>query len=264
MALINSLHNPVIKHLAKLADSARYRRDMGEVLLDGIHLLDACLNAGEQPLRVFVAESASANNEIMTLLQRVKAPVSWVSDGVLAKASELKTPSGVLAVYAPPEARRSVQRSVWLDNVQDPGNVGSILRSAAAAGFDAVYLSTACADVWSPRVLRAAMGAHFLMDMYVQADLVALAATFSGSLVTTSLNADQTLHELVYALPVAWVFGNEGEGVSAGMQQRASHSVAIPMPGAMESLNVAAAAAICLFEDVRRRSLPRVVPDRSS
>ena len=252
MALIQSAHNTTIKHLARLGESARYRRECGEVLLDGIHLLDACLQAGLQPARVFVAEGCAGNSEIMTLLQGVQAETTWVSDAVLAKVSELKTPSGVLATFVPPTAARREQRVVWLDDVQDPGNVGSILRTAAAAGFDAVYLSPGCADAWSPRVLRAAMGAHFVIDLHLQANLPATAAAFPGAILASSLEARQSVYEASYALPVAWLFGNEGEGVSPELLRSASHTVIIPMPGAMESLNVAAAAAICLFEDVRR------------
>lgn len=253
MDLINSPHNPAIKHLARLGESARYRRECGEVLLDGIHLLDACLKAGQQPSRVFVAESVRTCAETMALLPAIQGRVVWVSDAALAKASDLKSPSGVLATYVPIEAARQEQRVVWLDDVQDPGNVGSILRTAAAAGFDAVYLSSGCADAWSPRVLRAAMGAHFLIDLHVQADLAAVAAGYSGSVLASSLGASQSVHDVRYQLPVAWLFGNEGEGVKTTLLQKASQTVIIPMPGGMESLNVAAAAAICLFEDVRRR-----------
>lgn len=256
MDLINSPHNPTIKHLARLGDSARYRRECGEVLLDGIHLLDACLKAGQLPSRVFVADSARSSAEIMALLPAIADKVTWVSDAALARASDLKSPSGVVATYVPIKAGRQEQRVVWLDDVQDPGNVGSILRTAAAAGFDAVYLSDGCADAWSPRVLRAAMGAHFVIDLHVQADLAAVAAAYGGTVLATSLNARHSVHEACHALPLAWLFGNEGEGVSPALLQRASQTLIIPMPGAMESLNVAAAAAICLFEDVRRRFAP--------
>lgn len=252
MSTIHSPQNPAIKHLVRLAESARFRREQQEVLLDGLHLLDACLRAGQQPLRVFVAESLAGHAETGELLQRVQRAPVWVSDTVLARASELKTPTGLLSVWRPPQPARTARRTVWLDEVQDPGNVGSILRSAAAAGFDAVYLSEGCADVWSPRVLRAAMGAHFLLDIHPQADLLTLASTYSGSLLVTSLEGSVPLPAAPWSLPLAWVFGNEGEGVRPELVSRASQRVRIPMPGAMESLNVAAAAAICLFEDVRR------------
>lgn len=253
MPSISSPHNPAIKHLMRLAESARYRRECGEVVLDGIHLLDACLDAGQQPERVFVAQGAAGNDQVRALLERLQAPVVEVADAVLAKASELKTPSGLLSVYRPCAGSREASRVVWLDEVQDPGNVGSILRTAAAAGFDAVHLSPGCADAWSPRALRAAMGAHFLLDIHMQADLARLADGYPGTLLATDLSGEVSLHEVDYALPIAWLFGNEGEGVAPELLARATRRVIIPMPGGMESLNVAAAAAICLFEDVRLR-----------
>ena len=254
MSLISSAQNPAIKHLIKLNDSARYRRECGECVLDGIHLIDSCLKAGQQPSKIFVAESQKDNPEIATLLLGVSCPVTIVNDLVLAKASELKSPTGILAIFTPKAAfSKDAQRIVWLDEVQDPGNVGSILRSAAAAGFEAVYLSHGCADVWSPRVLRAGMGAHFLMALYPQSNLLELLSEHSGDVLVTTLEQSQPLHEAHYQLPIVWVFGNEGEGVRAELQQQATCRVRISMPGAIESLNVAAAAAICLFEDVRRR-----------
>lgn len=255
MAIIASAQNPTIKHLSKLSENARYRRDSGECVLDGIHLLDACLKAGQQPSKVYLAASQTENPEISALLAQLTSPVTLVADAVLAKASELKTPTGILAIYQPPKLNNAqYQRIVWLDDVQDPGNVGSILRSSAAAGVDAVYLSAACADAWSPRVLRAGMGAHFLMALYPQSDLLVLSRQNEGDLVVTSLEQSQSVYEAHYQLPVVWVFGNEGEGVRQEIQQQASCRIRIPMPGAMESLNVAAAAAVCLFEDVRRRT----------
>lgn len=254
MSLISSNQNPAIKHLHKLVESTRYRRESGECVLDGIHLIDACLQAGQQPYRVYIAEGQSGHPEIVDLISRLQQPVVWVTDAVLARASELKTPSGILAIYRPVPARiNKAQRMVWLDDVQDPGNVGSILRTAAASGVDAIYLSTGCADVWSPRVLRAAMGAHFVVNLYPNTDLLALSEQQACDLVVTSLEQSTSLYSAAYKLPVAWVFGNEGEGVKPVLQQRANYRIRIPMPGAIESLNVAAAAAICLFEDVRRR-----------
>lgn len=253
MDIIRSAQNPSIKHLVRLSESARQRRDSNEVLLDGLHLLAACLDSGQQPQRVYAAESRQTDAELQALLPRLHCTPVWVADAVLARASELKTPTGVLSIYRPQQSQRAGRRQVWLDDVQDPGNVGSILRSAAAAGFDCVHLSPACADAWSPRVLRAGMGAHFVLDIHSQADLLALAGSFAGSLVATSLQDSQSLYELDYTLPVAWLFGNEGEGVCSALQQAATHRARISMPGRVESLNVAAAAAICLFEDVRRR-----------
>ena len=142
--------------------------------------------------------------------------------------------------------------SVLLDDVQDPGNVGTIMRTAVAAGVSNVYLSHGCADVWSPKVLRAAMGAHFQVRVSSDVDLLQLLERHAGKIVVTDLVARQSLYDVDLRGPVCMIFGNEGAGVSEPLKAVAGEKVLIPMPGKIESLNVAAAAAICLFERVRQ------------
>jgi TrmH family RNA methyltransferase len=140
-----------------------------------------------------------------------------------------------------------------LEDIQDPGNLGSILRSAAAAGCDAVFLSQGCADVWSAKVLRAGMGGHFLLSLQEVADLPAVAAQFKGKLLATSLSAYTSLYNCDLQGSLAFAVGNEGAGLSARLMQFATQQIKIPMPGKVESLNVAAATAVCLFEAARQR-----------
>lgn len=144
-----------------------------------------------------------------------------------------------------------------LENIQDSGNIGTILRSAAAAGVVQIVLSKGCADVWSPKVLRAGMGAHFLLKIHERVDLLAWRESFLGSVLVTALTKKNNVSlydkQLDLTRSVAWVFGNEGSGVSADMLAQASAAVRIPMLGATESLNVAMAATICLFEQMRER-----------
>ena len=148
------------------------------------------------------------------------------------------------------------QFCVLLEAIQDPGNLGAMLRTAAAAGVDAVYLSKGCAEVWSPKALRAGMGAQFALALHEHADLTLIARELK-SLIATSLDAQQSLYDLDLSGPVAFVFGNEGAGLSPALLDTATHQVKIPMPGKVESLNVAAAAAVCLFECVRQRGCKR-------
>jgi len=143
--------------------------------------------------------------------------------------------------------------ALLLEDIQDPGNLGSMLRSAAAAGCDAIFLSTGCADAWSPRVLRAAMGGHFVLDIHERQDLPAVARAFPGALLAASLQAGSSLYDCDLRGNVAFLVGNEGAGLSASLLDTATQSIAIPMPGRVESLNAAAATAICLFEAVRQR-----------
>ncbi len=140
-----------------------------------------------------------------------------------------------------------------LEDIQDPGNLGSILRSAAAAGMQHVFLSAHSVHAWSPRVLRAGMGAHFMLRIYEQCDLPALARGFKGKVIATSQRAKNSVFDADVAGNVAFVFGNEGAGMSAALAAAAHEVVAIPMPGNVESLNIAAAAAVCLFERVRQQ-----------
>ena len=144
------------------------------------------------------------------------------------------------------------QSAVMLDNLQDPGNLGSILRSAAAAGVEYVFCSRGTAFAWSPKVLRAGMGAHFLLKIFENADLDELIRKARVPVLATSSHADKLLYEIDLKSPVAWLFGHEGKGVSAELLALASYRVAIPHRGAVESLNVAASAAVCLFEQVRQ------------
>ena len=140
---------------------------------------------------------------------------------------------------------------------QDPGNLGSLLRSAAAAGIHQVFLSKSSVHAWSPRVLRAGMGAHFMLNIYEQCELEPLMRTFKGRVIATSHHAKSSLYELDLTGKVALLFGNEGAGLSQELLA-AAHSVAsIPMPGKAESLNIAAAAAVCLFERVRQQRAAR-------
>lgn len=257
MKLIQSRDNPQFKELVKLAGSVRQRNKSGQTLLDGAHLLAAYLDCGQRPRLMLLNAAASRDAEIAALLERAAdAPVVQLDDRLFAELSELKTPSGILALIDVPVCVEPVEQSrfaLLLEDVQDPGNLGSMLRSAAAAGCDAVFLSAGCADAWSPRVLRAAMGGHFALRIYENQDLLIVAAAFQGALLATSLQGVQSLYECDLRRNTAFLIGNEGAGLSVELQGMATHNIIIPMPGKVESLNVAAATAICLFETVRQR-----------
>ena len=145
---------------------------------------------------------------------------------------------------------------VVLDRVQDPGNLGTILRTTAAAGIGDVLLTEGCAQAWSPRVLRAGMGAHFSLRLREHVDPLALLAGFPGPRLATAPGARaRPLYEHDLDRPVAWLFGAEGQGLSPALLAAADARVVIPMAAAIESLNVGAAVAVCLFEQVRQQRL---------
>jgi len=136
--------------------------------------------------------------------------------------------------------------------VQDAGNVGSILRSAAAFGVAQVLALKGTAALWSPKVLRAGMGAHFGLRLVEGASREALDA-LGVPLLATSPQADEEIHRAPLAWPCAWLLGHEGQGVDPALARRCTRMLRIPQPGGQESLNVAAAAAVCLYESARRR-----------
>jgi TrmH family RNA methyltransferase len=144
-----------------------------------------------------------------------------------------------------------------IDQLQDPGNVGSILRSAAAAGIKKIFCSPSTVAAWSPKVLRAGMGAHFIVDIYEHRDLPALIQAASIPVIATSSHATQTIYGYDLSKKFAWLFGHEGQGVSDELLALASVQLAIPQDPAIESLNVAASAAVCLFEQLRQTNFAK-------
>ena len=256
MKHITSRDNSSFKELAKLATSARERRKRGLTVLDGVHLIEAYSQRFGVPQALFVAEGKAQNDEIRALLETLQplAPM-LVADNLFKEVSAVETPTGIIAVVATPtvtEAPAQLDFCLLLEDIQDPGNLGSMLRSAAAAGIEHTFLSAGCAFAWSPRVLRAAMGAHFVLNIHEDANLTALAEEFHGKLIASIPRGDASVFEADLTGPVALLVGNEGSGLSPELLAMATHRVTIPMPGRIESLNAAAAAAICLFERVRQ------------
>lgn len=256
MKKITSADNPRFKALHKLLQSSRERKQLGLSLLDGIHLVAAYREHCGLPEQVVVSQSGADNFEIQALLNTL-APLEplVLSDALFKQLSTVETPTGVLAAVKTPRSHAmpaDIDACVMLEDIQDPGNLGSILRSAAAAGIKHVFLSKGSVHAWSPRVLRAGMGAHFILQIHEQCDLLALARGFTGRVIATAHRARKSVFDADLTGKVALVFGNEGAGLSGALASIAHESVGIPMPGQVESLNAAAAAAVCLFERIRQ------------
>jgi TrmH family RNA methyltransferase len=254
--VVRSADNPRFKALRRLAQSSQERRRTGLSVLDGPHLVAAyCEHAGD-PAEVVVSDTGRNREELRALLARLRPVEPLVlADALFEKLSSVVTPTGIIAVVRTPRPASAPPRTgscLMVEDLQDPGNLGSVLRSAAAAGMTHVLLSKHAVHAWSPRVLRAAMGAHFLLAIHEGVDLVAAARAFHGRVIATSQRGARTLFDEDLRGDVALVFGNEGGGISEGLLAAADAVVAIPMPGGAESLNVAAAAAVCLFERVRQ------------
>jgi len=255
---ITSRENAQYKDLKHLATSSQARRRAGRTLLDGVHLCETWLQLRGLPEQCIVSESAMHNAEVAAIVARVSADHGHclcLPDALYEPLSQVEHGVGIMFLVETPQRATPAALSVnavLLDNVQDPGNVGSILRSAAAAGVRQVFCSPGTAFCWSPKVLRAAMGAHFVLDIFENVELAPLLRDAPIATLATSGYAAQRLFDVDLKRPVAWVFGHEGQGVSDELLSLARHQVVIPHLGQVESLNVAACAAVCFFEQVRQ------------
>lgn len=250
---VTSRDNPALVRLRKVAADAGGYRKTGSVWIEGDHLLRAALQRGWAPSLVVLTETAMQDADLARLAEA--APRALVVPTALFKGlSGLESPAQIGAELALPASPGidAQGATVVLDRLQDAGNVGAILRSAAAFGVRQVLAIKGTAALWSPKVLRAGQGAHFglrLVEGLAAGDL----AQLSVPLVATSSHTDQVLHRVALPSPCAWVMGHEGQGVSAELMACCALTVGIPQPGGEESLNVAAAAAICLYESHRQR-----------
>jgi TrmH family RNA methyltransferase len=242
---ITSRDNAFLKDLRRLAQDNTAYRKQSRFWAEGDHLCRAALVRGVQPAVAVFSESYWPQAHVECARAAIKIIV--MSDALFADISGLESPAGMGFVLDLP-ATATVQprmASVILDRVQDAGNVGSILRSAGAFGFKQIIALKGTAALWSPKVLRAGMGAHFGLTLIEGVELDALDA-LQVPIVVTSSHQGELIQNLKVPQPCAWAMGHEGQGVCMELMQRASHFARIGQPGGEESLNVAAAAAICL------------------
>jgi TrmH family RNA methyltransferase len=250
---LTSRGNATYQSLHALAEDRRARRQAGATLIDGEHLLESALAAGITPRRLVFAAGALESRLAGWQARLPEVALLVLSDALFATLSPVDSPTGLLAEIAIPRlVNETAQYVVLLEDIQDPGNLGALLRSAAAAGVEQAWLSTACADAWSPKCLRGGQGAHFRLAIQERADLVAVARHFPGVVHAAVLGARASLFDLDLRGAVGFAFGNEGAGLSEALRACTS-PFSIPMSGKVESLNVAAAAAVCLFERIRQR-----------
>lgn len=245
MTVLTSKDNPKVKRWIRLASDARYRRSEKRALIEGPHLLSAARQHGIHPLAVLATEDVT---DPALLGER---PV-MLGKGVFRAIVEADTPQGVAAEIAIPAGKKVDGAAVFLEGVQDPANVGAIMRSAAAFGIARVVLDQACADPWSPRALRAGMGGQFALSILETKDLGAEIEAFKGTVACTVPRGGIALADAPLDRSMAWLFGAEGHGLSDEIIRRADLKVTIPMAAGTESLNVAATAAICLYQRFSR------------
>jgi len=255
--VIRSRDNATFKNLKKLSRSVRERRNQDSAVIEGERLVEACLRQRGGAVRVVLAAQAQGQEGAERILRLApKAAVTVLDSALFRELSTFSTPDGILAVIGipRPEGRRGEGDVLFLDGLQDPGNLGTVLRSAAASGLETVSVSSGSVDPWSPKVLRGGMGAHFSLEIREEQDLATAVEDFDGQVLALDSLGNKSLFEVDLRKRTAFVLGGEGAGVSPAVTAVADRVVAIPMPGWNEPLNAAVAASICLFELVRQRS----------
>lgn len=252
---IVSRDNPVFKTLKKLSENTRERRAEGKTLLDGVHLIESYCEVFGDPELVIIPEgkSSAEANALMQQLEHVNTMM--LPTLMFAELTPVASSTGILALVKAPQiaAPNTINFALMLEDIQDPGNLGSMLRTALGAGVQAVYLSKGCTDAWSPKALRGGQGAQFLLPIFEGVNIVEAVQNFAGNCYATTLQGE-SLYAQDLSQPTAFIIGNEGAGLSAKVVQAATHQISIPMHQNLESLNAAAAAAVCLFERKRQIS----------
>lgn len=252
VTLIQSRDNALVKDLRRLAQDTTAYRKQGRVWLEGDHLCRAALERSVRPAMAVFSESYWPQWQHEKALAAIKIVV--MPDALFKDISGLESPAGMGFLWDLPAAQPldAMAATVVLDRVQDAGNVGSILRSASAFGFGQVLALKGSAALWSPKVLRAGMGAHFGLRLHEGLAVEDL-QTLRVPLLVTHVHGGDYLHQAALPWPCAWVLGHEGQGVSDALLARAQQRIRIAQPGGEESLNVAAAAAICLHASAAGR-----------
>lgn len=273
---IQSRDNAQYKQLKQWAGSTQARRKSGMTLLEGVHLCEAWLQHRGMPALCVVAESALSHPEVAVLVAQCESNASLnnsyansnvgaadcvvLSDALFTSLGQVEHGVGILFAVKVPDAAVSghatpplKNAALLLDSVQDPGNLGTILRTAAAGGIQQIYCGPGTAAVWSPKVLRAGMGAHFVLEIYEDVDLLQLIRHASVPVYATQPDAPKTIYTADLRAPSAWLFGHEGQGVSEQLLALATERLSIPQSAQVESLNVAASVAVCLFEQRRQQ-----------
>ncbi|HEX5392282.1 MAG TPA: RNA methyltransferase [Rhodocyclaceae bacterium] len=257
MKIITSRDNTTFKELRGLAQDAREIRKQGRTLLDGPHLVDVYRQRMGLPRALVISESGLQNDEVKMLRERHGRLEPLIfKDSLFKELSPTLSPVGVLALIDIPQQASPLMTSDWLclEGLQDPGNVGTMFRSAAAFGIRHVLLSPTCVGAWTPKVLRAAQGAHFSLAIHERMDLQQALIGFPGERLATVVSQAEPLYDVKLHGPVAWVIGNEGQGISSQLAGTCDRRVTIPITSDCESLNAAVAASICLAEMMRQRT----------
>jgi TrmH family RNA methyltransferase len=252
---IRSKENSLIKQVIKLAQNSSYRKQFGQAVVYGEHLVEEALKNNCLHSLLIAEERWDRYQTLLAGLATDK--IYLVPKAIMSKMSLLDTPTDIIGlittVTMPVTSAVYTNDCILLENIQDPGNLGTIMRAAKASGINTIVLSGNSVDVYNSKVLRASQGAQFGLTILTQADLTKFIQLYRGQVIATTPYATISIYQLKLTQPVAWVFGNEGQGISAELLQQIKIQAKIPMLGNAESLNIAMAATVCIFETVRQR-----------
>ncbi|BAP88670.1 RNA methyltransferase, TrmH family [Burkholderiales bacterium GJ-E10] len=266
MIEITSESNPSYRRWLRVATAPRAVREFGQALAEGLHLAQAARDAGF-PVDAILLRRGAAQGAVAAMVQdllRARAasggsplPCYEIAPALYDRIAPVERGAGLTLLVPVPRPERlhaADEDLLYLDGVQDPGNAGTLLRTAAAAGIRHVLASANTAGLWAPKVLRSGMGAHFRIAIHEHVAAHDLPAMLRGEWIAAVAHGAATLWEtdLPAGGPVGWILGGEGAGITAESLAVCARRVCIPTSGSVESLNVAAAAAVCLFERRRR------------
>ncbi len=245
---IQSLDNPLIKQIVKLVNSSSYRNSEKKCVIYGLHLIEEAYKYGF--LEIILVDDS---RDYKALPKDV--PIYKVSTKVFTKISLLDGKYDIVGIAGFKVAHNDIYNEdcIVLDNVQDPGNLGTIIRNAKASGINNILLTNGCVDSYNPKVLRSSQGAVFGVNIIDINDITSFIKIFKGTLIATVPHSQNSLYDMNLRSTTAWVFGNEGSGISSNILNMIDTKVNIPMQNNTESINVAMAMAVCVFEQLRQR-----------
>lgn len=261
--VITSDKNPTAKLAKALLTQSRQRKKAGQTVLEGVHLIEAALQANHLPQQIIISYSGLSHPEVQALLTSLNDynldnRLTVVSDSVYQGITTLGNGVEIMAIVDVPEHNLHTLKSpittdcLILNDVQDNGNVGTLLRTAAAVGIKNIICTKGSAQAWSPKTMRAGMGAQFGLTIYEGIEADEVLSYLRLPIYATSSHTDNIIYKQNLNRPVAWVMGHEGQGVCEDIMKQAT-PVALPQPNGQESLNVAIAGALCMYETLRQR-----------
>ena len=254
--LITSDKNTTVKLVKGLLTQARQRKKQGQTVIEGVHLIDAALRSDYPFVQILLADSAHQHPEVQQILTRLPTytPILTLSDVLYESIRSLGTGIDIMALITIPTPSLAAisDDCLILNDVQDNGNVGTLLRTAAAVGIRNILCTSGTAQAWSPKTLRAGMGAQFALTIYEDLSVQDILDYVQTPLFATSSHTDTVIYQHDLKQPIAWIMGHEGQGVCDELMQCAT-PIALPQPNDQESLNVAIAGSLCLYETLRQR-----------